>query len=313
MPEKKNAVLDFGGGFVADFSDFVEGDPLAAEETQEGEPNVAIEGEKTIPEGEEEKPLEKSAKEEEKPPEEGKEQEPPPVDPYEFMLKFRGKEETAKLTKEQITGRLQLLKSYQENEKEFWENAEKFQAYRKIIEAPWFQEVVKEKVQSGEAEITPVVPEAKPEDVIGYQLRINEPDFAKVTEAMQEWVVTLPYDQQILVRKSHGIFNQTYDRFKSILQQQSAPAAPTAPNPAAASNTQASTVDPKTAKAILETKEIRKAQAAVEQPGMASPDVDAEVKLRKQLTLLKKGMKEGKPGAAERLAFYHLNGSLPDW
>ena len=75
--------------------------------------------------------------------EESPQEEFPPAT-FHFDLVFRGKEYPVDLTHKQIQDRLQILRSYQENESEFWQNSKMLQPYSTIIQTDEFQAFLKE-------------------------------------------------------------------------------------------------------------------------------------------------------------------------
>jgi len=61
-----------------------------------------------------------------------------------FTLKFRDEIRAVDLTQEQIKSRLQILMSYQENEKEFWAGLDEIRPFLHVIRSPAFRRLLED-------------------------------------------------------------------------------------------------------------------------------------------------------------------------
>jgi len=302
---EKGAVLDLGGGFVADFSDFFaqEGAPVVADEPPEDgtADNAAIEGEQVVPEPEAAAEPEKKA-EPEKPPEPESAAAPEEPKTYEFKIKYRGEEMTEKLTTEQIVARLQMSKDYTVKTEELAEKRRKVEAVERVTDTPWFKETYEEAIRTGAIEAQPAVasPAVDPLDKYEFEKRKSDPDFEDVRGRMREYALTLPAEAQEILSNNHKVFNQEYDRIaEGVRKKKESP--PPAP----------SKIAPEVAKKILQAKEVVKSNAVVERAGVGSPDADPSIQARKQLSALRRQAKEGDRNALEALTFHAMFGELP--
>ena len=299
-------VIDFGEGFIADFSDFIakEGtEPIEeAEEQVEGNTdNVTLEGEElSKAEPEVAIPVKDKPAEPEKAAE--PEPEPPKSEPdvYEFDIKYRGETMTEKLTKEQLIARIQMAKDYSVKTEELKQKNREVDAIRKLSETEWFKTTYEEALQTGAIEAPPPPPPADPEDVYEYGRRQRDEDFEEVRTAMREYSLALPPEEQEILASNHRIFNREYDRFAAQVRKAKQP--PPTPQ-----------VDPEVAKKILKSKEANKANAVIEKPGVGSPEVDPNINKRKQLAAIHRDAKAGKHDAITKLAYYAMYNELPDF
>lgn len=269
---------------------------LEPEEAGEGGPNAALEGEEVEEkeeEAEEEEPEaepEKPEKQEEQPVEEvpPKEPEQKVPDKLKFQLKFRGEESEVELTQEQIANRLQILRSYQENEKEFWENKKKVDVHARIIDSEPYKEWLRERQEQGEK--VPVESEPSVDDQ-AIQYEIQKRRDPKVISHLREWAMDNLTPEQIQILDSNPkVFMTEYDRIAAEVKKASEPPPPPPPK-----------VDPKVKEQILKAKEVSKERAAVEKPGVKK-DVSPESVDKKRIKQLERIMREGRPGEADRAA-----------
>ena len=141
-------------------------------------------------------------------------------------------------------------------------------------------------------------------DVYELAKREGDPDFEKIREKMREYALTLPEAAQQILKENYKVFIGEYDRFAALVRKKDKePEKPVEPPK----------VDPAVAKKILASKEVSKAQAVVEKPGVGSPDADPGMEQRKQVAAIRKTAKSGEPGAIQRLAYFHMYGRLPDF
>lgn len=251
--------------------------------------NAALEGEEVTDPDAKEKPVE--AVPETKVPEKepGKEPKTPP-EPKEaaeaaklkFKLKFRGKEEEVEYEPTQIQTRLNKLRAFEENEKEFWEKGKEVEPYREIVKSEWFKAKLKEAYESGEL-AAPEAPEAPPATV-QYEImkRKADPDHDAVMESLRDYARNLPLDAVKILDSDANVFLAEYDRVaKDVREKKAAPIVPVAP-----------VVDPADLKKKLAFKESAKSRAEVVQPGTMTEPQSKEVALQKRIRVLEKAMRD---------------------
>ena len=298
VKEASPGLVDFGGGFLVDFSDLVdkkEEQPL--EEEVGNADNVTLEGAE-LPAKPEPAPEE---------PEPAKSAEPvkaEPVEPetYEFDIKYRGENLKEKLTKEQIVARLQLSKDYTVKTEELSKQRREVAAIKALGDTPWFKETYEEAMRTGvitNAVVEP--PKPDPIDEYEYQKRRSEPEFQDVLTRMREYSLGLPEEAQLILQTNHKVFLREYDRFLDTTRKERS------------ATEEITKVTPAVAKKILQSKEVAKAQAVIEKPGVATPEVDPSIELRKRITAIHRDAKAGKPGAIQQLAYYAMYDKLPEF
>lgn len=252
--------------------------------------NAALEGEEAeVPEKKEAKP---EAKPEEKPPEVKPEEKPlesKEPEKLKFKLKFRGKEEEVEYEPTQIQVRLNKLRAFEENEKEFWERNKAVEPYNEIVKSEWFKGKLKEAYESGEL-AAPEAPEAPPATV-QYEImkRKADPDHEAVMEAVRDYARNLPLDAVRILDSDANVFLAEYDRIaKDVRESKKAPTVKAEPPK----------VDPADLKKTLALKESAKARAEVVQPGTMTEPQSREVATQKRIQSLMKAMRD--PANAHR-------------
>jgi len=223
-------------------------------EEPEGGPNAAVEGE--------------AAKADTPEPEPVKTEEPkPPVVPatLKFTLKVHGEQSERELTRDELTAKLQLAQDYTKKTQALAEERRKIERFLPIIEKPEFKEWLDTQVQLGAIEAPKPPPPPAPEDVMGYRMRTQEPDFKEIHSAMVEWAATLPQHEAGFINDNHRVFNDVYDRFKTARVAKAQPVQTPAPLVQA---------DPKVIEKAIAAKEVAKDTARVEAPGGQAPDMD---------------------------------------
>jgi len=249
-----NLLLD---GVVVERNQFADAYEVPdAEEEPAGGPNSAVEGEepKTEPEAEPTEPVKSPEPEPPKPPERLK-----------FTLKVHGEQIERELTKEELTAKLQLAEDYTKKTQSLAEERRKIEPFLPIIEKPEFREWLDSQVQLGVIEAPKPPSPPAPEDVMGYRMRTQEPDFQEIQSAMVEWAATLPQHEAGFINDNHRVFNEVYDRFKTARTAKAQPL----PTPAAPVQ-----ADPKILERAIAAKEVAKANAKVEPPGGQQEEAD---------------------------------------
>ena len=163
-------------------------------------------------------------------------------------------------------------------------------AYRNIIKTTHFKEWLDQKLSSGEITSPPTPPAPEPEDIMGYRLRMKEPDFHDIRTAMYDWALTLPEYEARQLESNHRVFNMAYDRFKAA-QSQKNPATP--PEKVVASK--------EVAEAVLAAKEQRKDTARTERAGLHT-ETDPNRARQNKLMQLQKRSRQGDLNASIELA-----------
>ena len=246
-----NLLLD---GVIVERNPYADAYEVPEEEEPKGEENAAVEGEeaKTAP----------VEPEPEKPPE----PEPPKApEKLKFTLKVHGEQIERELTKEELTTRLQLAEDYTRKTQSLAEERKKIEPFLPIIEKPEFKEWLDTQVQLGTIEAPKAPPPPAPEDVVGYRLRTQEPDFKEIQSAMVEWAATLPQHEAGFINDNHRVFNEVYDRFKAAKGAKAQPKETPAP---------VAQADPELLKKAIAAKEVAKTVAKVEPPGGQPEEVD---------------------------------------
>ena len=264
--------------------------PIEAD-AEEGGENAAVEGEEV----EDAEPVESETKTvPEQEPEEGEEsaeeeaEEPEPAEPekLKFQQKYKGEEYEIELTPQQIANRLQILRSYQEGEKEFWEQKKKVDTFAHIVESEAFQEWVKERRESGEQIPEPVKPSMDDEAM---EFEIAKRRDPQVLIQLREWAMdNLTQEQIQILDNNPKVYIKEYDR---IVQEMTPPPAPPPKEK----------VDSKVKEKILKSKEVVKERAAVEKPGV-KVEQDPNAATKKRVKYLQRVMREGTPGQADDAA-----------
>ncbi len=231
-----------------------------------------------------------------KPPEEPpKAEEPPKVEPpvpeppkvpekQKYRIKVQGEERELELTPEQLIARLQMAEDYQLKTTQLAEQRRKVEPFIPIIEKPAFKEWLNEQVQAGLIEAPAPPPPPAPEDVVGYRLRMQDPEFAETRQAMVEWAATLPQYESDILASNHRAFNETYDRFKAARGPKLSPAPQAAPPQVA---------DKAAVDKIIAAKEVAKEKAKVEPPGGTPPEVDEKKEWKRVNRELAKAVRSG--------------------
>lgn len=238
-------------------------------------PETAVEGEEASPEEPEpekveekppdEKPEEPEAVEEEAEPE------PAVPDKLKFKLKFRGREEEVEYAPDQIQVRLNKLRAFEENEKEFWDKRKKVEPYAEVVESEWFKEKLKEAYESGELQ-RPDPPKAPP-PTVQYEIlkRQADPDYPRVMNALQTYALNLPEEAAHLIDSNAEVFLSEYDRFARELREATPTQAVEEKKPEPKKPAKLSAEE---AKQKLALKEKAKENAAVSKPGVATEPVN---------------------------------------
>lgn len=269
------------------------GEPDAPKEIPEKEPadkdNADLEGNEAVPEKEPEKVEEKAddPKKEATPPD----PEPEPIkepEKLKFKLKFRGDEKEVELTPPEIQARLTQLRTFQENEKEWWEQRKEVEPYAEVVKSDWFKAKLAEAYELGEL-TRPVEPETPPSSV-QYEVikRKADSDHGEVMEALREYARSLPLDAVKILDSDATVFLSEYDRVASELRKkQVAPPVP-----------EKSKVDAKEVEKKLALKESAKSRATVAQPGTMGEPSDPNRAVQKRLKELERVMRD--PSQASR-------------
>jgi hypothetical protein len=163
------------------------------EEPQGSPDNAQVEGKEPEPQKEEAK---EEPKEEEKPPEEPP-KEPEPEKPkgpdkWKFKLKFRGKEEDVEYDPVQVQVRLNKLRAFEENEKEFWERNKRLEPFLPIIESDWFRQKVAEAYENGRVREAARAAAGADADPVRDHEAAAEPDHAEILNELREYAMRLP-------------------------------------------------------------------------------------------------------------------------
>ena len=249
--------------------------------------NAAVEGDEVVTE-EKKEPVE--AKKEDVVPDkkpDAEPEKPTEAEKLKFKLKFRGKEEEAEYDQTQIQVRLNKLRAFEENEKEFWEKRKDVEPYQEIVKSDWFKGKLKEAYETGEL-TQPEAAEA-PSPVAQYELikRRAEPDYGAVMESLREFALTLPPDAVKILDSDPTVFLTEYDRVAANLRKKEVKPEPV-PTKA----------DAKDVEKQLAAKESAKTRAAVVQPGTMTEPEDANKAAAKKIKELERNMRD--PALAHR-------------
>lgn len=253
-------------------------DPPPPEEPEEGV-SAEVEGAEATP----------------SPPPQPKEEPPPePVQPQvserqKFKLKVQGEEIEREYTPQELIARLQMAEDYQKKTMQLAEERRKIEPFMPIIEKPEFKQWIGEQVEAGVLEAPRTAPPPSPEDIIGFRMRQQEPEFVEIQTAMTEWAATIPAYEAEILNTNPRAFNDAYDRFKAtkkaLAEKATPPPAPRPPEPPKP--------DPKVMEQILQAKKVASEQARVETPGGTPPEVDPKKEWRKVDQMLRKAVKDG--------------------
>ena len=170
------------------------------------------------------------------------------------------------------------------------EDRRKIEPFMPIIEKPEFKQWLGEQVELGTIEAPRTAQPPSPEDVIGFRMRQQEPEFADIQLAISEWAATLPVYEAEILNSNHRAFNDAYDRFKSVKKARVLEATPPPPPLLAPVKP-----DPKVMEKNLQAKEISKDVARLETPGGTPPEVDPMKEWRKMDRELRKAVRDGVP------------------
>ncbi len=238
----------------------------------EGDESETVKKEKVEAKPEETDPEVKPDKEPEKPPEPEK---------LKFKLKFRGKEEEVEYEPAQIQVRLNKLRAFEENEKEFWEQRKEVEPYKEIVKSEWFKGKLKEAYETGEL-AAPEAPEAPPATV-QYEImkRKADPDHDAVMESLRDYARNLPLDAVKILDSDANVFLSEYDRVARDIREKKTVPAPPAPK-----------VDSAELKKKLAAKESAKSRAEVVQPGTMGEPQSQDVARQKRIRELQKAMRD---------------------
>ena len=256
------------------------------DETPKQEPaadNAVLEGDEVEPEVAKE-PVEEPVKEVEPPKVPDKE----PVKPTEpeklkFKLKFRGKEDEVEYDPSQIQVRLNKLRAFEENEKEFWEQRKKVEPYAPIVESEWFKAKLAEAYESGELSKPEEAP--APPSTVQYEVirRKADQDYDAVMESLRDYARNLPLEAVKILDSDASVFLSEYDRIATELRSKKVE-----PEKPQKSDKQ----DPKDVKAKLALKESAKTRAAVAQPGTMGEPPDPNRAVQKRLKELERAIRD---------------------
>lgn len=190
-------------------------------------------------------------------------EEPKTPEKIKFKTKFRGKEEEVEYDQSQLQVRLNKLRAFEENEKEFWDKKKKLDPYMPVVESDWFKQKLAEAYETGELE-KPSAPPPVP-SLVQYELakRQADPDHDEVLAELREYAMRLPQDAAMLLDSDPTVFLPEYDRVaaerRARLEKAAVKAEPK--------------VTPEEVKKKLELKEVAKKSAAVSAPGVQAESV----------------------------------------
>ena len=263
-----NLLLD---GVVVERNRFADAYEVPEDEEPAGGPNAAVEGEEAVKEPEPEPEPEAAA---------------PPKEPekLKFSLKVHGEEINRELTREEITARLQLAEDYTKKTQALAEDRKKIEPFLPIIEKQEFKDWLDTQVQIGAIEAPKAPPPPAPEDVMGYRMRTQDPDFNEIQSAMVEWSATIPQHEASFINENHRVFNDVFDRFKAARGTKAQPATPAKP---------AEKADQKLIEKAIALKEVAKANARVETPGGQPEPPDPKREWNKTYKELRRAVQTG--------------------
>jgi hypothetical protein len=241
------------------------------------------------------------------PEEKAKEAEPPtkvevptpqPILPDKVKLKVKvyGEESEREFTKEELVAQVQKGLAAEKRFQEVSEKERQIEPFLHIKDSPEFKEWLSQVVVD-RPDLAPVAPPPpQPEDVVGYKLRMEDPEFRSVLDSMNEWAVTLPVYEAQTINNNHRVFNMTYDRFKAARQAKVAVAvAPEKPTPPPIQTKE-------DAEKVIAAKERQKDAARTVPPSVAAGERDAVQVKKKQESELRKRVRSGDRNAEFALA-----------
>ena len=287
--EVKGGKVFIGGVDVTEIARFGEDDeiPEPEPEKEPNKDNAALEGDELDPE-EKKEPAE-VPKEEAKAPEKEPDKEPEPpketaeekAERLKFKLKFRGKEEEVEYDPSQIQVRLNKLRAFEENEKEFWEKRKEVEPYETIVKSEWFQKTLKEAYETGEL-TAPEAPPAPPATV-QYEVmkRKADPDYESVMESLRDYARDLPPEAVRILDSDATVFLAEYDRIAKERKEKNEPPPPPVTK-----------ADPVELKKKLAVKESMKSRAEVVSPGTMSEPQSADSVRQKRIRVLERSMRD---------------------
>lgn len=249
--------------------------------------NAHVEGEKPAEEVKEPEPVtEPKEAEAEKPAEDPKPEaveEPKTPEKLKFKTKFRGREEEVEYDPSQLQVRLNKLRAFEENEKEFWDKTKKLDPYMPVVESDWFKQKLAEAYETGELE-KPAAPAPVP-SLVQYEIakRQADPDHDEVLAELREYAMRLPRDAAALLDSDPTVFLPEYDRVAAERKARLEKAAPKVEPPKA-------TVEDVRKK--LELKEVAKKSAAVTAPGVQGEPTSPLKSWEKQERELMKALRD---------------------
>lgn len=257
--------------------------PEEAPADESNKDNAAVEGDEAEPEDKKAPTEEPKAEAKAPDPEPAKEPEKPAEpDKLKFKLKFRGNEEEVEYEPSQIQVRLNKLRAFEENEKEFWERTKEVEPYKEIVKSDWFKAKLSEAYESGEL-TRPVAPEPAPNSV-QYEVikRKADPDNDAVMGALRDYARNLPPEAVKILDSDASVFLSEYDRVaKEIREKKPEPKDEVKPK-----------VDPKEVEKRLSLKESAKSRATVAQPGTMGDPPDPNRAVAKRLKELERAMRD---------------------
>jgi hypothetical protein len=277
-------------GVVVEKGGFLGVEPGEEDDEPEGGENIHVEGEAVA-----EPPKKEEVKEPEPEPEPKPE---PPAEPEKKKYKYKaqGEEYEEELDERELLARLSMAQDYYQKTTKLAEDRRKIEPFLPIIEKPEFRQWLGEQVEAGVVDAPKQAPAPEPEDVIAFQLNMQDPEFNEIQATMSEWAQTLPAYEREALDSNHKVFNQTYTRFKQARKEKMAAVQPTPPpTPPPPQQT-----DPKTLEKIIQSKEVAKEQAKVETPGGPAPEVNPMKEWRRIDRELQRAVRERRPSVRYR-------------
>lgn len=236
----------------------------------------------------EEEPAKVEVKPEEIPP-----TEPPKSEKKKFKLKVYGEELEKEFDDNELVSTLQKGLAADKRFQEVSAKEREMEPFLRIKESPEFKTWLNDMVQSGQIESPAPAPPPSPEDVMGYRLRTEEPEFDQIRTAMNDWSVTLPVYERQELERNHRVFNMAYDRFKAARGTKTLPK-PEEVKPPVQTKEEI--------EAVLATKERIKENARSEKPGVQPEETDRVKDMRQKEAGLRKRMRQGDRNAEYELA-----------
>ena len=232
-------------------------------ETKEPEPTETEE----VEEAEPEKP-EADSDDTEEEEEEAEESGTPTKIPV--KTKFRGREFEEELTPEDIQVRLNRLRAFEENQKEFWDQKKEVEPYAELVKSDWFKRTLNEAYESGELTKPTTPPEPPPQVLYEVHRRQADPDYDVVMAELRTYAMSLPFEAAQLIDSDPNVFLSEYDRFAQ--QVRSKPKEPTEET-AEAPKKKTKKEPPEEVKKKLAYRESVKDKSKVTKPGTATEPV----------------------------------------